>query len=508
MHAFGQSNPKKKTKVLLKEAQYYFDGDEYYSSWQSYRQVLALDNTNELASVNGAMCMAKLNYPVDSLAPLAENLKNSSLPDAKFYLAKIKHQQRSFDEALHLLDAYLKEPEKKRVHTEAETNYMVGMCINARSFINNPHRSVIKNMGEKINSPYADYVPVIIPDESALYFTSKREGSSHNKKNGDNNFFEDVYVSFKQDGQWSKAENIGSPVNTETNDGCVAISPDGQRMIVFRTAADKVSGDLYLAQAGVNNKWGALQKMNDKINTPDIETSACFSNDTNEVFFSSDRPGGFGGKDLYRIKRLPNGQWSTPFNLGAGVNTIYDEDAPFLHPDGVTLYYSSKGHNTMGEYDIFKSVWNREANEFSEAENLGYPINDVGNDIFFILSVDGQRGYYSSMKQETFGDVDIYQVDTRFGDNDLRVEEGYAFIESEPTRANIILTDLETGNEIGNFYSHSSTGKFILIFNPLKTYKVEVQADDCNTFVIEMKPLPIDANSHYFNFKLKKSNAQ
>jgi len=112
------------------------------------------------------------------------------------------------------------------------------------------------------------------------------------------------------------------------------------------------------------------------------------------------------------------------------------------------------------------------------------------------------------MKQETFGDVDIYQVDTRFGDNDLRVEEGYAFIESEPTRANIILTDLETGNEIGNFYSHSSTGKFILIFNPLKTYKVEVQADDCNTFVIEMKPLPIDANSHYFNFKLKKSNAQ
>ena len=502
------SSDKKKINSLIKEAQFYFDNDEYYPSWQSYRQVLALESKNELAGVNGAICMTKLNYPVDSLSPLSSNLRASTLIDAKYYLAKIKHQQRAFNEALALLDTYLKTPAKQRLHSDVETNYLVAMCISARSLINSPHRSVIKNIGKNINSAYADYVPVIMPDESALYFTSKREGSSNNKKNGDNNFFEDVYVSYKTDGVWGKAENVGAPINTETNDGCVAISPDGQHMIVFRTAPDQVSGDLYTTQIGVNNKWEPLQMMNKEINSPYIETSACFSNDTSEIYFSSDRPGGYGGKDIYRIKKLPNGQWSIPMNLGTTVNSRYDEDAPFMHPDGVTLYYSSKGHNTMGDFDIFKSVWDPSINQFSEAENLGYPINDVGSDVFFILSVDGQRGYYSSIKEETFGGVDIYQIDTRFGDNELKVDEGYVFIGDSPVRAKIVLTDEETGTAVGTFNSNPNTGKFILIFNPLKMYKVEVEADECSPMTTQITPLPMDKNSHYLNFKLKKSNAQ
>jgi len=509
LSVFSQNTAsKKKIRSLLKEAQYYFDNDEYFSSWQSYRQVLAIDDKNELAGVNGVICMSKLNYPVDSMIPLSTNLSMSGLPDAKYYLAKIKHQKHAFDEALRLLDAYLKIPFRQRLHNDVETNYLIGMCINAREFIKNPHRSVIKNIGKEINSPFADYVPVIMPDESELYFTSKREGSSNNKKNGDNTFFEDVYVSSKIDGAWTNAVNIAEPVNSETNDGCVALSPDGQRMIVFRTSVDKLSGDLYITQIGPNNKWEPLQLMNEKINSPYIETSACFSTDTSEIYFSSDRPGGMGGKDLYRIKKLPNGQWSAPMNLGPGVNTIYDEDSPFMHPDGITLYYSSKGHNTMGDYDVFRSTWNSGTNLFSQAENLGYPINDVNCDIFFVLSVDGQRGYYSSVKDETFGGVDIYQVDTRFGDNELKAEEGFAFIDDKPCKAKITLTDKETNAVTGVFYSNAYSGKFILIFNPLKTYKVEVEAGECNPIVTEMTNLPPDMSSHYLNFKLKKNNAQ
>jgi hypothetical protein len=507
--SFSQNkSDKKKSRSLLKDAQYYFDGEDYFSSWQLYRKVLALDPGNERAGVNGAICIYKLNYPVDSAAALAPNLKASTISDAKYYLAKIRHQQRSFEEALILLDEYSKTPYKNRLHTDEEISYLTSMCINARAFISKPHRSMIKNMGQNINSPYPDYAPVIVPDESALYFTSKREGSSSNKKNGDNSFYEDVYVSYKEDGAWGKAENAGEPINTETNDGCVAISSDGQRMIVFRTSPDLVNGDLYTTWIGPNNKWEPLQLMNKEINSPYIETSACFSNDTSEIFFSSNRPGGFGGKDLYRIKKLPNGQWSVPLNLGPSVNTIYDDDAPFLHPDGITLYYSSKGHNTMGDYDIFKSVWDANINQFSQAENLGSPINDVGSDIFFVLSVDGQRGYYSSLKEETFGDIDIYQVDTRFGDNDLKVEEGFAFIEGQPGRVKIILTDKETSQVTGNFYSNPNTGRFILITNPLKFYNVQVEADDCNTINMEIKPMTQDVTSHYLEFKLKKSNAQ
>jgi hypothetical protein len=498
----------KKRKNLLRDAQYYLDGEDYFKAWQNYRELLSIDPKNELASVNGALAIFKLNYSADSALGLADNLRTSKLIDSKYYLAKILHKKRSFDEALALLEEYGKTPYRNRLHTDQEINYLKDMCINARLFVSNPHLSEIKNIGENINSSFPDYVPVIVPDESALYFTSKREGSSTNKKNTDNNYFEDIYVSHKENGVWKKAENAGAPLNSETNDGCVAISPDGQRMIVFRTATDLEGGDLYTTQIGADNKWEPLQLMNKEINSPYVETSACFSNDTSEIYFSSNRPGGYGGKDLYRIKKLPNGKWSFPLNLGPSVNTSYDEDAPFLHPDGVTLYYSSKGHNSMGEYDVFKSLWQPESIQFTQAENLGYPINDVGSDIFFVLSVDCKRGYYSSEKEPTFGGADIYIIDTRFGDNDLVVEEGYAFIDEQPSRVKVNLTDNATGQLSGTYYSNPVTGKFLVIANPRKSYKVLVESEGCDPFNMELQPLAQDKSGYNLEFKLKKNNAQ
>ncbi len=498
----------KKCKKLLKEAQYYFDGEEYANSFKTYRQVLVIDPANETAGVNACICSFKLNYTVDSVLFLIPNLKTSGIEDATYYHAKIKHQLRNFNEAITLLEKYSQVVPSKRLHSTEEINYLMAQCISARAHTDKPHRSTIKNMGPNINSPFADYVPVIIPDESALYFTSKREGSSNNKKNGDNTFMEDVYVSFKQNGNWTKAENVGPPINTESNDACVAISPDGQRMIVYRTDTKNIeSGDLYLTRLGANNKWLQLDILNKAINSPYIETSACFSKDSSEIYFSSNRPGGLGGKDIYRIKKLPNGQWSPSLNLGSTVNTKYDDDAPFMHPDGITLYFSSKGHDSMGDYDVFKSVWNPDIHEFSQAENLGYPINDVGSDIFFVLSEDGQRGYYSSIKNESFGGVDIYQIDTRFGDNDLSAEEGYVFADGAPVRARVSLTDTEDNNLLGDFYSNPETGKFILILNPLKTYKAVIEADDCESQEMEIKPLQADLSSHYLQIKLKKNSA-
>lgn len=502
------SGKKTSTKKLLKEAQYYLDNDEYENSWKSYRLVLDKDPMNELASVNAAYCAFKLNYSIDSLLPLVSPLSISTKNDAKFCLAKIKHQQHLFDEAIALLSQYVTVPANKRLYNDEETSYLVSSCINAREQIKQPHPSSIKNLGKKINSVYADYVPVITPDESALYFTSKREGSSNNKKNSDQTYFEDVYVSLRVNGEWTPAKNIGEPINTETNDACVAISPDGTKMIVYRTSPDQLSGDLYLCKLGLNNKWEALERMGNEINSRFIETSACFSNDTSELFFSSNREGGLGGKDLYRIKKLPNGQWSPPLNLGPTVNTKYDEDSPFLHPDGVSLYFSSKGHNTMGDYDVFKSIWDSENTHFSQAENLGYPINDVGSDIFFVLNGNGQRAYYSSKKADSFGDIDIYQIDTRFTENEVIVEEGFVTIDGQAGRAMITLRDKETNQDAGIYYSNALSGRFIIILNPTKTYIAEVEADNCDQLTFEIKPLEMDALSHYLTIKLKKSNAQ
>lgn len=494
----------KEIKSALKEAQGHMEIEDYYSALKLYRKVLAMDAKNEKAGVNGAICTFKLNYVNDSLTPFIANLSASSLPDAKFYLAKINHHIKHFDEAIDLLEKYKKASFKKRTVLDEEVDYMINVCKNAKEFTGHPHRSIIKNIGPEINSKWADYVPVVVPGESAMYFTSRREGSSNGKKDALGNYHEDVYVSYKENGKWGKAENVGAPINSETNDACVAISPDGQRMIIYRTAEDIISGDLYLTKMGDDGKWEPLQKMGKEVNSQFIETSACFSNDTSCIYFSSNRPGGYGGKDIYRLKKLPNGRWAQPQNLGPTINSAYDEDSPYLHPDGVTLYYSSKGFNTMGDYDVFKTILDVETNQFSKPENLGYPINSVGNDIFFVMSVDGQRGYYSSIKEETYGDNDIYQIDTRFGDNDLKVKSGMAFKDNVPAKVKITLLDSE-GNQVnGQYFSNPKTGKFILVMNPVKYYKAIVEWEGYNTLVVDIEPLAFEKVEKDLEFKLEK----
>ena len=502
------SSVNKELKKLLKEAQFYLDAEDYFNSYLSYKKVLRINWKHEVAGVNSAFCILKLNYHQDSAIWLTNNLSVSALPDANYFLAKIHHQQKQFDAAILKLENYLKTEPKKRLIPANEITYFLDQCKSAKILISKPHSVIINNMGATINSIYDDYVPVIMPDESALYFTSKRKGSSNNKKNGDNSYFEDVYVSTQVNGQWKKAENVGFPINSNNNDACVALSGDGLNMIIYRTSEkDQSSGHLYTTHFGNYGHWEPLKLIGPEINSPYTETSACFSKDSNEIYFSSNRPGGFGGKDIYRVRKFPNGKWAVPYNLGAGVNTAYDDDAPFIHPDGVTLYFSSKGHNSMGNYDVFKSVFNTETSQYSKAENLGYPINDIENDIFFVLSVDGQRGYYSSVKSETFGGSDIYQIDTRFTENDLVVKQCYIYLNNKAGRAQITLSDLESNEMLGNYMSNSSTGKFIMVVNPFKSYRLTIEEDGFETLETNLLPAALEQTDTVLKYKLKKSNA-
>jgi hypothetical protein len=332
-------------------------------------------------------------------------------------------------------------------------------------------------------------VPLITPDESVLYFTSRREGSVGNLKDPYDNFYEDVYTSkTNEHGKWSEPKNVGAPINTNTHDACVALSYDGKQMIIYRTSPDLITGDLYITSLE-NNTWTNPIKLGAEINTPFIETSACFSTDTSVIFFSSNKPNGFGGKDLYRIKKLPNGKWSMPMNLGPTINTDKDEDAPFLNSKGNVLYFSSKGHNTMGSYDVFKTNYDSEINTFTAPENLGFPINTVNNDIFFVLNADGSRGYYSSIKEETFGGSDIYSIDTRFGDNELKVKQAKVTFGNAIYKAKITLIDVETNQVAGIYNSNSKTGKFILVMNPLKAYKAIIEEEGFQKMIVDIEPI-------------------
>lgn len=486
----GQSNVKqpKVTNKDLKNADWYFDSEDYLNAIYAYKKVLAIDPNHEKANLNTVISRIKLGQSTDSCANNLIKLKSSKLPEVQFYFGQIYHLTSSFNEAIICYNKYKSIPEKQRTISNTEVDYYINCSKNALEFTSKPHLSIISNIGNKINSPYADYVPLILPDESMMYFTSRREGSTGNLKE-QGNYFEDVYVSRRlSDGTWEDAKNIGKPINTNTHDACVALSFDGNNMIIYRTSPDKLTGDLYITKTDYEG-WTNPQKLGKEINTPFIETSACFSNDTSIIYFSSNKPGGYGGKDIYRIKKLPNGTWSLPQNVGPSVNTDKDEDSPFLHPDGITLYFSSKGHNTMGEYDVFKSVLNIENNQFTSAENMGYPINSVNNDIFFVLNSAGTRGYYSSIKQETFGSSDIYVIDTRFGDNDIKVKKGRVMSGSNPVKAKISVIDVETNQLQGIYSSNAKTGNFILALNPLKTYKAIIEEEGYQTMMLEIEPL-------------------
>jgi len=498
--SFAQS--KNFVKLMKKEAAFYFKNEDYYNALGFYRRVVAHDPKEEEANILATYCKLKLQYHLDSLLAHEKELKVSKKADALYCLAMIRHKQKMFDESILILQECLKN--KKRIVNDDGINFMICVNKNAKKYMANPHRSVVKNIGKNINTRFPEYVPVVTSDESTLYFTSRREGVNPNKDQF-GYFYEDIYVSHKNDdGMWGPAEDIGKPVNTDENDGCVALSPDGYRMIVYRSTPDGINGNLYETKLNAKGKWETPTVFGLEINSQYHESSACFTNDTSMMYFCSTRPGGYGGKDIYRIRRLPNGKWSAAYNLGPTINTIYDEEAPYMHVDGQTFYFSSKGHNTMGEFDVFKTTYNEETNTFSPVENLEYPINTVGNDVFFVLNVDGQKAYYSSLKDDSYGDEDIYEIDTRFGDNDLKVKTGYLFKEGVLGKGKITLLDNESNKVAGIYNSNPKTGKFIIVVNPLKTYKVIVQEEGYQSLVLEMEPLVMEKKESELTIKLIK----
>lgn len=267
----------------------------------------------------------------------------------------------------------------------------------------NPVRVKLENAGPAVNSAMSDYAPLISADESVLLLTSRRAGSTGGQLDAEGDgMLEDIYQSDWTGSAWSPARNIGAPVNTAHHDATVALSADGQHLLVYM---EDNEGDIYESDL-VGNAWSKPRNLGARLNTRFHESAACYSPDGKYLYFVSDRPdGNRGGRDIYRLELDAR----TPAeNLGPVINSPYDEEGVFMHPDGKTLYFSSKGHDSMGGYDIFKSVYQN--GKWGEPENLGWPINTPDDDVYFVLSASGQHGYYSSDQPGGLGGKDIYRV--------------------------------------------------------------------------------------------------
>ena len=322
-------------------------------------------------------------------------------------LGNVYHIDYKFNKAIENYDKFIKYAEFDAPELVDSVKMLKEKSYAAVRIINNPLSIKIENVGENINTIYPEYSPIITLDMKTLYFTSRREGSTGDKKDAKGLYYEDVYYStLGSDNKWTSAKHIGGKINTIGHEATISISPDGKTILLYRD--DKGDGNIYYSELLESNEWSKPEKFPEPINSKYWETHACFSPDMKSIYFVSNRPGGFGGRDIWVSEKI-KGRWSEPENLGPTINTPLDEDSPYMLPDGMTLYFSSQGHENMGGFDIFVTTLSEDG-FWSTPENMGYPVNTTEDDIFYVPTPDEKHAYYSSAKNYGIGGQDIYYM--------------------------------------------------------------------------------------------------
>ncbi|NOZ61814.1 MAG: OmpA family protein [Calditrichaeota bacterium] len=283
-----------------------------------------------------------------------------------------------------------------------------------REILSRPTRTIlITNLGDSINSKYSEYFPVISVDDKSLFFTARDRPGGFGG--------EDIWSSKKIGGLWSKAVNVGRPLNTSQHEGLVNLSPDSSMAFIYGNYPDSHgNGDIYYAELH-NNRWGKAINLGPPVNSPFFESDACLSSDGRTLFFVSDRPGVVGkfkpkaeyrhpfyNSDIFVSFKTDSG-WSEPLNLGETINTEACERGPLFHPDGRTLFFCSSGHPGLGDLDLFVAYrigdgWT----EWTKPMNLGKEINTVHKDWGYSIPLSGDKVYFSSVRPEGLGRSDIY----------------------------------------------------------------------------------------------------
>ncbi|MBI4947853.1 MAG: PD40 domain-containing protein [Bacteroidetes bacterium] len=341
--------------------------------------------------------------------------------------------------------------------------------------------TTIANLGKTINTTFSEYAPVISADGGMLVFTSRRpvtEKEINKRKQGMENIYLSYYDEKKK--KWGVAKRLSESINQPgRHNSAIALSNDGQRMLLYRDD-NSGNGDIYESNLE-GEEWSEPVKLPSPINTDDHESSASISPDGHTIYFVSNRKGGQGGRDIWMCKQDQKGEWGRVKNLGSVINTSEDEEGVFIHPDGKTLYFSSKGHNGMGGYDIFKSVF--ENGKWNQPASLGVPVNTTDDDLYFVITADGKIGYYASAKSGGIGEKDIYKIfpveKKKNKGPKLTLFKGIVIDKGtfDPLESDIEITDNEKNEIISKIKSNSATGKFLISLPSGKNYGINVRKE-------------------------------
>ncbi|MDF2456811.1 MAG: ompA [Cytophagaceae bacterium] len=405
-----------------------FEGKQFFEALKNYEMALGAKADDPYLNMRVAQCYLILG-PKSKALTLANNavkLSEKPTPEMYFTLAQALHISHKFDEAI----ANYQKADPSNSNKKAISKY-INECGYGKQYLGQPKDFKITNAGPIVNTQHQEYLPQITADLSKLFFTSRRPGSTGGKVAEDGLHYEDIYISNNQGGAWSPPVNPGGPLNTEGHDAlpfnsamfetCASLSPDG-RTLFFVRAMD----------------------------------------------FSSQR-------DLYMCRKTTGDNWSKAVKLP--FNTEYDEDSPYMHPDGKTLYFSSKGHTTMGGYDVFK-VTMLGGGGWSKPENLGYPMNTAGNDLYFVLGAEGKVGYYASDKDGGLGKQDLYSVRMPISAKEPQLTLMKGKIKDatgNSVEAKITVNDNQTGEVLGEYKSNAETGEYLIALPSDHNYGVTIE---------------------------------
>lgn len=423
-------------------------------------------------------------------------IKQEKFPDDVWLdLGRAYHFANRFEDAINTYNKYKSKIKDKKEMEKVER--FIEQCRNGAELVKHPLNVTFENLGKGINCEYPDYYPVVAPDESILYFTTRRKSPTTQMPEMDGFYSSDIFyvqmfskgesASGGKDVKWGKPQSMSNIINTHLDEQVVDVSDDGTIMLFYIDHID-VFGDIWIARR-LDNKspWLKPVPLPENINSG-METSASiWKNSLTEeevLLIASSRPGtvtnpNYGETDIYISRKLPTGQWSELKNLGLNINTKFKEEFPQFSEDGKTLYFASEGHSSMGGFDIFKSVWDEVNQEWSSPKNIGYPINTSDDDLNISFTSGGRIAYLSTMREGGLGDLDIYRLILEDVEAKENIYRGYITSEDELTKlkkVRIEVVNKKNGEQYGLYLPDPNSGYYIIALPPGR-WTINVEAD-------------------------------
>ncbi|HQO31286.1 MAG TPA: OmpA family protein [Chitinophagales bacterium] len=458
-------------QVPQKAMAHYFQAKEYAQSTQWEEGIAELDKAikiypdyTEAKTLMADYFMALKKYDTAVAILEACYRKEGFQPRYIFFLAEACLRINQTDKAAYYAQQYLSQP-LLNPGAMRKSEQIIRNAQFAAEAKKNPVPFQPKNLGAAINTEHWEYFPYMTPDGKLLAFTRLQNNQ------------EDIYVSTKTEKGFSPAVSLGNIINTADNEGAETMNADGT--LLFFTACNRMDGygscDIYFSQK-LKGNWTAAMGIGKPINTSAWEAQPSFSSDGRALYFSSSRPGGLGGKDIWVSYLDEQLKWSEPQNLGPNINTANDDQCPFIHADNQTLYFTSAGWPGMGGGDIYIS--RKTDTGWTKAENLGYPINTETDDNGLAVSYDGKMAFLASNRENGFGGLDIYSFELPEKMQPKRITYLKATVRDAVTKqllqANYSMTDLETKKESKGV---TQNGSFFATLEVNKNNALQIQQE-------------------------------